>query len=67
MPDREWEAIEHGSTISASRDVVGHVLLSITVRESYPKDAWLVRVNVQLDAGEEMASRANEVERLLRG
>jgi len=67
LPDRQWEAIEHGLTIDARRDAVGHVLLTFSLRESYRPDAWLARVTVQLDAGEEMTSLATEVERLLRG
>ena len=65
QPHRSWEAIEHGLSIDAHREPLGHVLLTFSLRESYRRDAWLVRVTVQLDAGEEMATLAREVERLL--
>ncbi len=67
QPDSSWEAIEHGLSIDAHREPLGHVLLTFSLRESYRHDAWLVRVTVQLDAGEEMATLAREVERLLGG
>ena len=65
QPHRSWEAIEHGLSIDAHREPLGHVLLTFSLRESYRRDAWLVRVTVHLHAGEEMATLAREVERLL--
>jgi hypothetical protein len=41
------------------------VLLTFSLRESYRLDAWMARATVRLDAGEEMATLAREVERLL--
>lgn len=64
--DPSWEAIELGLSIDAHREPLGHVLLTFSLRE-LRSDAWLVRVTVQLDAGEEMATLAREVERLLGG
>jgi Family of unknown function (DUF6228) len=64
-PVRRWEAIEHGLTIDVHRDPLGHVVMAFSLRENYQPDAWLARATVQLDAGEELALLAREVERLL--
>ena len=67
QPDRTWDAIEHDLSIDAHRDSLGHVLLTFSLRQSYQPDAWLVKVVVRVDAGEEMVTLAREVERLLGG
>ncbi len=63
---REWEAIEHDLTIDADRDLLGHVRLTFSLRDSYRAESWLVRATVQLDAGEEMATLARQVKQLFR-
>jgi hypothetical protein len=67
QPDRTWDAIEHGLTIETHRDSLGHVLLTFSLRASYQVDAWMARATVDLNAGEEMATLAREVEPLLGG
>ena len=64
QPKRTWEAIEHALIIDTDRDSSGHVLLTFTLRASHWPDAWLARATV-LDAGEEMASLADNLDRLL--
>ncbi len=63
---REWEAIEHDLTIEADRDSLGHVRLTFNLRESCNVGSWVVSATVQLDAGEEMATLAQEAKRMLR-
>ncbi len=62
---RNWEAIEHDLTINVDRDSLGHALLTFSLRESYRPHSWLACATVQLDAGQEMASLALDIERLL--
>jgi hypothetical protein len=64
-PDREFESIEHDLSIAVTHDALGHVLMRVTLRDSYRPDSWEVRVAAKVDAGEDMSRFAGGVRQLL--
>ena len=64
--ERTWESIEHHLAIEARSDPVGHLILTVVLRESHQVDAWSARVSVKVEPGEEMTQVAAAVRRLLR-
>ena len=62
---RDFESFRHEFSIAATRDSLGHVVLRVTLRQSDLLDAWVVQVEVQVDAGEAMAQFAREIQQLL--
>jgi hypothetical protein len=65
VPNRDFESIEHDLSIGVTRDALGHVLMRVTLRDSYRPDSWEVRVVAKVDAGEDMSGFAGGVRQLL--
>ena len=65
VPSRHFESIEHDLSITATRDLFGHVRLRVTLRDSYRSESWEASAEVKVDAGEEMAAFAAGIRRLL--
>ena len=65
VPRRRWEWIEHDMGIEADRDSLGHVVLTVWLRENYRADAWRAQATFEVDAGEQVADLARAVARLL--
>ncbi len=61
-PASTWEAGEGGLRIAARRDPLGHVLLTFSLRQAHPNDAWAAELTLQLEAGEEMDELARRAE-----
>ncbi len=60
--DQTWEGVDHDLRIHASRDRSGHVLLRVSVDQSYLQPTWRAEVMVRLDAGEDMKRLARDME-----
>jgi hypothetical protein len=63
---RTWESVEHQLKIRCHRGRLGDVTLIFTLRGSHRADSWLAEASVTVEAGEEMAKLARDVEQLLR-
>ena len=60
---KTYESLERQLTISATRDVVGHVALRVSMRDGMGGANWLAEATLYLESGhlEELAHRAREV------
>ncbi|MFI7284727.1 DUF6228 family protein [Micromonospora chersina] len=55
--ERRWRSLDGKLTITARHDGKGHVSLGGTLQQdSLAPDAWLARVSISVEAGEQMSS-----------
>ncbi len=61
--------MEHEMTLDATHDGTGHVQIAATLRRarrSHDPDAWLARIVLTLEAGEQLRELASEADHFLR-
>jgi hypothetical protein len=61
---KEWETYEGGLRLSCTSDSLGHVTVSVDLRQRSGPDGWLVRGDVPIEAGQ-LEQLASDVARFL--
>ncbi|MET0416687.1 MAG: DUF6228 family protein [Actinoplanes sp.] len=66
--EQSWESLERDARIYARHDGRGHVTLRFAIRgpRAYDEASWEASVSVNLDAGEDMAGFAREIQAFVR-